>query len=343
MSADLQVEQLAPSLFQLDLIDAGQVGGELDGDRLACTHRALEVIAVHVDLIVLVALDLDTDPLAALDGDPPLGRLDRAASHSGLDQGPAKPAVVVVASLVEVGPAVEVGLPEDPLVLAAWPPPSSPPQPATSRQASNRPAAPRRRHAIDFLLVDRATAWPQRLRRLGARDGQRSWAERVQCCAGQPVAGVGGGCRPGPDDSSGTGAVWAIRRGRLGRVSSSPSAPATSGRWATSPLIWLRPVSTSAPDPSSVSAAAVTATHSRPPACGRGRQAASVNPTAKAASNAASSRPAWALIRADSGGIPTNRDAASVSPVTAAAHNSARPAAIRRPRRPAAPSNQAAR
>jgi hypothetical protein len=55
-----------------------------------------------------------------------------------------------------------------------------------------------------------------------------------------------------------------------------------------------------------------------------------VNPTARAASNAASSRPAWALIRSDSGGIPISRDAASISPVTAAAHSNARPAAIRR-------------
>src|SRR5215216_7828752 len=69
---------------------------------------------------------------------------------------PANRAVVVVDPVVEVGPAVEVGLPvAEPLVLAAWASPSSPPQPATSQQASSRPATPRRGHAIDASLSAR--------------------------------------------------------------------------------------------------------------------------------------------------------------------------------------------
>src|SRR5829696_10022954 len=82
---------------------------------------------------------------------------------------PANPAVVVV-TLVEVGPAVEVGLLVDPLVPAVWPPPSSPPQPATSQQANSRQATPRRGHAIDASL----SARPPRRRRPrggGTRDG----------------------------------------------------------------------------------------------------------------------------------------------------------------------------
>src|SRR5215218_6261973 len=91
MSANLQLEQLALGRFQLDLIDAGQVGGELDSGRLARAHRAREVIAMHMDLIALVALDLDPDPLAALDADPPFRRFDLAASHPGLDQRAGEP------------------------------------------------------------------------------------------------------------------------------------------------------------------------------------------------------------------------------------------------------------
>ena len=105
-------------------------------------------------LVRLVALDLDADPISTLDTDQPLGCVDLAAGQAlGVRGRTGEPAVVVVAPVVEVGSVVEVGLLVGaPLVPAAWRPPSSPPQPASNQQVTNRPASARRSHAIDASL-----------------------------------------------------------------------------------------------------------------------------------------------------------------------------------------------
>src|SRR4029450_11886167 len=85
-SAGLQVEQLSVGVFGGGLPHPGKVGGELDGGGLARTDRLFQVEAVHVDLVGLVALDLDTHTVASGDPAPTLGGLALAARHPHLDQ-----------------------------------------------------------------------------------------------------------------------------------------------------------------------------------------------------------------------------------------------------------------
>src|SRR5215207_9238797 len=125
---------------------------------------------------------------------------------------PANPAVVVV---VEVGPAVEVELLVDPLVPAAWPAPSSPPQPATSQQASSRQATTRRGDAIDASLSARHRVAARPAAMVGL--GWTTNLSRAGSALGRPAGGRVGWGMP-----AGWESLW---RGRHPGHSSRPAGP----------------------------------------------------------------------------------------------------------------------